>query len=273
MEAKLKLAFKNLHEKYLSKEKYMNSPLGAAQKALKKVREMREARMFNITLYKYKGDVKGIRVVPKNPNTPHTTKRGLKKEEKEEKEEGEEEGEMRIIPEEPEELKEKKEEPKEEPKEEEEEPKQELKEAVETLEDKEPNGLLTEDQIKELMMNLMKMKPQDQGGDGGVGGDEKEEEKEEIDEKPLPRSSANIPQRRRLKELSEEINSPTKPQKPKIVKQVRPIPPRKPRVVKQKYLTPCPSQQMEINDFKPKTDYKNNKADRIQAIHRLIYEE
>ena len=84
MEAKLKLAFKNLHEKYLSKEKYMSSPLGAAQKALKKVREMREARMFNITLYKYKGDVKGIRVVPKNPNTPHTTKRGLKKEEKEE---------------------------------------------------------------------------------------------------------------------------------------------------------------------------------------------
>lgn len=271
MEAKLKLAFKNFFEKYLSKDKYTNNEIGAAQKALKKVKEMREARMFNISLYKYKGAVKGIKVVAKNPNTPHITKEDPSKKEETE--------EMKAIPEE----EEQQEKPKEEPaKEGEPEPEPEPEPVPDpNTEELEPPRLMTEEQIKELMRSLLNIKPQDY--DNGEEEDEDEEEKEEEQEeeeeeeapeeppKPVPRAKANIPRRRRLSEVAEEV-SRTKPQKPKIIKQVRPVPPRTPRVVKQKYLNPKPLDR-ELIEFKPKIDYKNNKSDRIQALYKLTYAE
>lgn len=71
MDSKLKLAWKKAYDGKLSKDKYVGEPLKAAQAALSKIRKMREARMFNITLYRYKGDVKGIKVTPKNAKTPN----------------------------------------------------------------------------------------------------------------------------------------------------------------------------------------------------------
>lgn len=71
MDSKLRLAWKKTYDEKLSKDKYTGNALLAAQKALSKIKKMREARLFNITLYRYKGDVKGIKVVPKNPKTPN----------------------------------------------------------------------------------------------------------------------------------------------------------------------------------------------------------
>lgn len=248
MEAKLKIAFKNIYDKKLSKEKYLNNPVGAAQKALAKVKQMREARMFNITLYKYKGDIKGIKVVAKNPNTPNIKPKDVKEEIKEEEMKKEE---TTAAP--PPQQEEIKEEPKKENEEEE-------KASSEPEEDDKPPEMSKEffmEFMKHLMENPEAMKePPD------------EEEIEDIPEEEIPEPEPEPPKlsgRRRRQNSVLEIEEPKK-----VPRQVRPIPPRTPRPVKQKYLNPTPE---PINEeiSKPKRDYKNNKADRIKAIHKLMY--
>ena len=229
MEAKLKLAFRNLFEKKLSKEKYTNNQIAAAQKALAKVREMREARMFNISLYKYKGDVKGIKVVAKNPKTPHISEPVEKIEAPMEK--------------------------KEEMKQEENKEEEMMKKWVDELMKEIENKKQTKEETKAewaFEQQLLEQK-----------GKSKEEPEEPEEPEVIPEKS--IPRKRPANRTTQKIKEP------KLPKQVRPIPPRKPKIIQQKYLTPKP--QSESVAPKLKKDYKNNKADRIKAIHKLIYDD
>ena len=254
MEAKLKLAFKNLFEKKLSKEKYMNNQIGAAQKALAKVKEMREARMFNISLYKYKGDIKGIKVIAKNPKTPNISKQEEIPIEKEEEKnevkeeipvEKEEEKNEMLLKKWTDELMKRIEE------------KTQTKETIQK-EEKDNNDEETKAEWAREQ-HIMEQKANKKWVDDLMKKieEEEEEEIEEIEE-PEKIQTKSIPQKRPIKE-------------PKLPKQVRPIPPRKPKVIQQKYLTPKPQSEPEIS--KPKRDYKNNKSDRIKAIHKMIFGE
>lgn len=269
MDAKLRLAFKKIFEKKISKEKYLDKQTEAAQKALEKVRKMKEARMFNISLYKYKGDIKGIKVVPKNPKTPNVSK------------------DPEII-DEPVKEETAKEEPvkeeslKEEPVKEEDNPEEEKEEI---LPEHKPELISHDlpDNFIEFLMNEMKKAET-------VGENVKVVESEEMEEpKPKRRTRktskdkiANnvIPQRRKNQVLEELTQSPAIPSRVPKPKPVKPAPIRRGRAPDQKYVytesklntpenivTDLPTGQQQ----KIRRDYKNNKGDRLKAIQTITF--
>lgn len=280
MESKLKLSFKKFFEKNLSKEKYINNATLAAQKALDKVRKMREARMFNISLYKYKGEIKGIKVVAKNPNTPHTSSTAKTTPPPVEENKNKDEEMEVIVPEKKiidlvaDDFKapEKEEEKEEEKKEDEVMDKQQAEETEEEKPEQPPSSPkipeenMDESFLKELMKYINVNKPT---------GDLIEEEVEE----EIKRPKKAIPRRRRSqpipKEESLEQSAQIPPRTPKpLPRPTRPAPPRRGRAISQKYVFTEPKIELpELNTEvkKPKRDYKNNKEDRIKAIHRMTF--
>lgn len=309
MESKLKLSFKKFYEKNLSKEKYINNATLAAQKALDKVRKMREARMFNLSLYKYKGEIKGIKVVAKNPNTPHTSSSPSKSvsDEKTETPKNNENEEMKIlvpdkkiidlvaddiktVP-----IKEKTdEEIKTNIVEKEEKKEQQTEEAEEeVIEEKSSSSRkpsIPEESISdEFLDQFMKFLSNNNNKNNNNNNNEVIEE--EVTEEPiLKRPRKAIPRRRRsepisendndgsissLKELKQSSQIPSRTPKP--ARPVKPVIPRRGRPLNQKYVYSEPKievpTQIETDTPtpKPKKDYKNNKNDRIKAIHKMTF--
>lgn len=68
-ENKLKLAFKKYFNEYL-KQGGDEDPEKAAEKALQKISGLPEYPLYHIQLYRYKGAIKGIRLVKKDLNSP-----------------------------------------------------------------------------------------------------------------------------------------------------------------------------------------------------------
>ena len=246
MDNKLKLAWKKFFEEKLSKEKYIGNETLAAQKALAKVKEMREARMFNITLYRYKGAVKGIKVVPKNPNTPNVASK--KKEVKEEpieevKEEVKEEMKEEPVPT-PEPVK-----------------KEDVQKEEPVKETKPEEDLMKNPEFMKMFMQyLIKDIPNEQMEEEEVPEEDIPEE-EVIEVKPVKKT---IPAKRAVAPKKEKLPPPPKPVKLVPPKRAKRIP-----MMEQKYIM---SNNFLSNPITPQTtkkDFARDKDARIKAFSKL----
>lgn len=278
MDSKLRLAWKKEYEKKLSKEKYIGNALQAAQKALSKIKKMREARFFNITLYRYKGDVKGIKVVPKNPKTPNL--KGAEDGAREETDvatsiatsDGRSPEVLQVDPEiqlnaeraasrvcDEVKVETKKEEEKKED------------EPVPPLKEEDMAAMYKDPAFLAMLKEVMEGK---EGKEEEPEGEEEKEEEEEEEELPPP----PIPQRRPRKVQPRKREAPAPPPPPKKVKPLPP--PAKPRKipthVKQKYAISQPLRDaLPADDAgeaakKPKKDYAFDKGARAQAYRKLL---
>lgn len=246
MESKLKLAFKKIFEKNLSKEKYAGNENLAAQDALAQVKQMKGASDYNLFLYKYKGEIRGLKVFAKS----------LSKKKKQGKEgpeiEPEPEPELKTEPNpEPDP------EPKPEP-----EPDPEPQEGPTFGEDAD------DDKIKEFVKMMMEAMQSNEAMEPPEEPEVEEEVKEEVIEKPKKRGR---PSKREPPINNKEIVSP----KPVKIKEVKPARPRK--------IPPGLHQKFQISSLKfdhdegalpaekRKRDYRNNKTDRIKAFQGLMF--
>lgn len=265
MEAKLKLAFKKIFEKNLSKEKYACNEIQAAQDALAEVKKMKGAEDYNMFLYKYNNQIRGLKVFSKDLKRKKKEKVEEKVEEKEQKQEADQNKEEAppTIPQCVEEMK-------------------PISEEIETIQEKneeneENEEINNEDLEKMFSMFLTAMQNKKNKDEEVESEDDEEEIEEEIPEeikfKPKPKPLPKPEQKRNSKQRPPAIETPS--QRPKVVKEVKPVKPRKiPQGLKQKFqISALKFEQGEDAEpaEKRRKDYRNNKADRIKALRGMIF--